>query len=220
VSIMGCAPADTWNYIPCSTYRNEVRSVHLETVVADPRQVALLDRDGRTLIASGGGAIDVPFGGAGQPTGPFSSGAYSIRARRESDGGLVLLWTSDMPLPQGGRQVLVASDGSLGYLYVKADALGLPAILRRGSLDLRLCITVERARYGGIIPRSDADTSEKPCAWTVHLSTPSSNVALVREVTGPTPDYSGTWDLARSDCNLPPREPESARVIFGAAAPP
>jgi hypothetical protein len=214
-------PPDTWNTIPCSTYRDEVRPVHIEARFVDARQVALSAQDGRPLAAAGGGATDVPFATGVQSTGAFSSGTYAIRARREADGALVLVWTSDMPLPKGARQILVTADGAIDNLYMNADALAHSGMLQRDVLELRLCITAGTARYGGIVPLSQPDTFEHSCASMARLRTPWSNVAFVREVTAPTQDFTGTRSLATEACHLPPPQPESVRLLFaGGGAPP
>jgi hypothetical protein len=206
-------PPDTYLGMPCSLYRDEKPTVHVEVRFVDPRLVVLSAGDGPPLLPAGSGPAEAPFASGTQSTGSFSSGTYSIRARREADGALALIWSSDMPLPKGARQVLVSPQGAIEDLRVKAEDVGLPAMVTREPFDLRLCIDVGSARYGGVVPGSHALTAVALCEGAARLTTPWSNVALVREVTSGTTDYRSRPE--GKACHLPPPLPDSERVFWG-----
>jgi hypothetical protein len=213
-------PEGTYLGMDCKSYVGMRRPVHVEIRFLDARQVALLSNDGSTLLPAGGGPAGAPVVEGVHSTGQFSSGKYTVRAARDADGSLGLNWTSEMPLPQGARQILVTTGGAVQDLPVEAEVLGL---VGRDHFELTLCIEVHSARYGGIIPASRPATIYDPCQTNVKLSTPWSNVATIRQITAATPDYSvrpaPNVLSAQEACHLPPSQPQSEVTIFDHAFP-
>jgi hypothetical protein len=80
-----------------------MQSVKTEIRVRDPSQFALRAPDGTAGLPAGSSVTEVPIAAGRAQTGMDSSAAYDVRARREQDGSIAVVWATTVPLRGGDR---------------------------------------------------------------------------------------------------------------------
>jgi hypothetical protein len=186
---VGCAP---------------IQTVTTTVVLRDPSAVALLSPSGDLLVAPVAGVADAPLARGRADTGPGSSAAFEVHARREPDQSTTVEWSSSLPLGNGDRHTVVPANGALS-LDQPLDSM-VPLRSRTApSLRFQWCTSItQRFSRGGpgaywvdphacTNPTYVAFPTQPAIVAPYILDTPWSNVVEIRERT--TVDHATGWAI-------------------------